>query len=263
MENNKSPKASYIFRGLLFAVLSFILGIYIGREISWGSGVVEFIYYTTLTIGFVALLMYTLWEVDERTPEEYETLLQNKWFLPVRFPKLVTTLIIFAIIGHRVYLGGNHMKIMYNQSVSYVKQYDQKTQAVTGLYDITWKTFKQKADIAGISTDGLKYFTDVAFNSRKDGATLSWKWASENTALPYDQFVEFYTDLSSFVESQRLQMYALELERQGIARSHNMLLDTFPNNLYNKLLGRNHIDYKYVILSDSTNNVINTGKENL
>ena len=98
--------------------------------------------------------------------------------------------------------------------------------------------------------------------NRKDGVSVTWKWVHENQNIPYEEFTRFYADLSKFVETQREAYYALEIQCQQLATANNMLLDTFPNNMYNKIISCPHIQFKYGFLSDSTRNVFSTGNEN-
>lgn len=100
--------------------------------------------------------------------------------------------------------------------------------------------------------------------ARKDASGVAWKWVQENTNVPYGEFTKFFTDLSNFIESQRSGYYALEVKRQSIATAHNMLIDTFPNNMVNNIIThRKRIVYEYGFLSDSTRNVFRTKTENL
>lgn len=92
---------------------------------------------------------------------------------------------------------------------------------------------------------------------------MTWKWLQENSPIPYNEFTKFYSDMSDFIETQRQGYYDLETQCQDIATAHNMLIDTFPNNIYNKVLCRKHIDFKYGFLSDSTRNIFSSGNENV
>lgn len=57
--------------------------------------------------------------------------------------------------------------------------------------------------------------------------------------------------------------YGLEVECQVLAAKYNLYVDVFPNNAYNLVLNKKHIDYKYGFTSDSTKKVFKTGMENL
>lgn len=255
-------KSKYIFRGLLFTFLLTSLFVYIGNNIPFHNNFVEFLYYSCVGMGSIALVFYVLWEIDVRSQAEYKELLNGR-FLPVKFPKSVSLLIVSIILIHKLILGGIDMKNIYNQNVTYNKQYTQLTQSLSGLYDVTWKTFSQKQKIADSTFKKGTELVKIVFENRKDGQNIAWKWVTENQPVPYGEFMSFYKELSSYIESKRMEFYSIELQRQAIVARQNILLDTFPNNLYNKLLKLKHIEYEYSVLSDSTNQVFNTKKENL
>jgi len=79
-----------------------------------------------------------------------------------------------------------------------------------------------------------------------------WKWVQENQQIPYEQFTKFYEDLTIFVASQREAYFGIEKDCQLIANNNNTLLEVFPNNLYNKLLGCQKINFEYGFLSEKT-----------
>lgn len=254
-------KAKYIFNGLLFALFVFISGIYVVRMIPWGIEFLENFAYFIIGLTSIILIGYTLWNCDERTQDDYAKLLMGK-FLPIKFPGKVFGLIATILI---IYFGVKStitLSSVYNQHVVYNKQYDRATQGLSGFYDGLWKTYLVKKEIADINKDAFVQVATIIMDSRRDGQSLAWKWVQENSPIPFQEFTKFYSDLSAFITSKRDAYYALEVERQNIAASHNMLLDTFPNNVYNKVLKLNHIIYKYGFLSDSTNKVFQEGVEN-
>lgn len=257
---NTNYKATYIFRGLLFAVLFLIVGVYIGNLIPWGLDFIEVFYYIVIGTTFVTLCVYTLWECDERNEEDYEKLLKGK-FLPVKFPGRIITFMVLIIVIHQLILTIVPIKNVYNQSVVYYKQYDKATQGLQSLYDNFWKTYATKNKVTGLNKEAVIEAARIGFEARKDGPGLQWKWLQENLRLPYEELTTFYKELSAYVEAKRNEYQSLEEQRQGIAASHNMLIDTFPNNLYNRIINRKHIIYKYGLLSDSTAKVFSTGKE--
>lgn len=255
-------KAKYIFRGLLFAVLFVVTGVYLGSAIPWGIDFLEGFYYCVIAGAFIALVVYTLWECDERTQSDYQQLLNGK-FLPVKFPGRIIAFLVLVVVLHKLFIWGFQAKDVYNKSVVYNKHYERATQGLQGFYDGMYKTWIAKEKIAVVSKETFIELAKIAFEARKDGANLGWKWVSENTPIPYNEFAAFYKDLSAFVELKREQYFELEVQRQNIANQHNMMLDTFPNNIYNKILGRKHIKYEYGFLSDSTRKVFDTGNENV
>ena len=152
---------------------------------------------------------------------------------------------------------------MYNTSKIYHNNYTQKVQEKKGFYDKLWKTYLQKEKITNINKETFLQVTKMIMENRADGKNLSWKWLQENQQISYEQFTIFYADLSDFITSQREGYFGIEKECQLIASQNNTLLDTFPNNMYNKILKLKRIDFEYGFTSDSTEVVFTNKKENL
>jgi hypothetical protein len=144
---------------------------------------------------------------------------------------------------------------MYNNSKMLHNSYIQKTQEKEGFYDKLWRTYLQKDKITNINKETFIEVTKIIMENRRDGQNVAWKWLKENQQIPYEEFTCFYKDLSDFVTSQREGYFAIEKQCQEIANSNNTLLDTFPHNLYNKLIKCERINFEYGFLSDSTNTV--------
>ena len=109
----------------------------------------------------------------------------------------------------------------------------------------------------------LMEVTKIVMGARKDGDKLVWKWLQENQPIPYSEFTKFYAGLIEFIQSQRQGLLDLEIRSQQIALQNNTLLDTFPHNLYNKVLNRPHIEYKPSFTSTRTQQVFSSGIEDL
>jgi len=154
-------------------------------------------------------------------------------------------------------------KFIYNKSVIYHNTYNQKVEEKLGFYDKLWKTYLQKEKITNLNKETFIQVTSLIMENRKDGSNLAWKWVHENQNIPYEEFTVFYRDLSTFIESQREQYFNIEKECQKIANQNNTLLDTLPNNLYNKVIDCKHIKFEYGFLSDSTNSVFKSKVENI
>ncbi len=174
----------------------------------------------------------------------------------------ITLIVVFSLViyGNRV---SKDVAVFHNTAVQLNGNYDKKTLALPTFYDMMWKTYKQKENIGKLSEKTFIEVSKILMENRKDGANLSWKWVQENQNIPFEEFTSFYHDLSRFIESKRAEYYALELERQAAAIEYNVFLDTFPNNLYNVVLGKSHIEYSAGFTSDSTNKVFSTKIENL
>ena len=153
--------------------------------------------------------------------------------------------------------------LIYNKSVQYQNLYKQKTDEKMGFYDKLWKVYLQKNQIAELNKDVFIEVTKIIMQGRADGDKVAWKWVQENQQIPYDQFTKFYADLSEFVFSQREAYFNIEKECMNIANQNNTMLDTFPNNIYNKVLKCEKIDFKYSFTSKKTKEVFSSEEENI
>jgi hypothetical protein len=234
---------------------------------------------TIVTIIGIVWAIISFWELDSKdTPLEfiYEDT-ENKYSKcddnddkPFNIWKsikkwifwIIVIILIFKLIGltKTVY---KDCKFIYNTSKLYHNTYTQKVQEKQGFYDKLWKTYLQKDKITNINRETFILVTQIIMENRADGKNVTWKWVRENQQIPYEEFTKFYTDLSNFITSQREGYFNIEKECQVIANKNNTLLDTFPNNLYNKALKLEKINFQYGFLSDSTINVFKTGKENV
>lgn len=152
---------------------------------------------------------------------------------------------------------------LWNQSVTAYNNYTQKCQQREGFYDKMYKTYSQKKEISFINQDQFTKIATIIMDNKKDGAALSWKWLSEQKLIDFQEFSSFWNDLSAFIQSQREGYYALETECQQLANANNILLSTFPNNVYNFFLHRPYAEYHYGFTSDNTAEVFRTHKENI
>lgn len=97
---------------------------------------------------------------------------------------------------------------------------------------------------------------------RSDGQNVSWKIVHENQNIPYNEFTAFYADLSNFVTSQREEYYKLETQAMSIIQQQNSMLDSFPNNIYNKVLDIKKLNYSPGFTSSRTEIVFKDKSEN-
>lgn len=251
---NKNYFALLIFAALVFPPLLYLLQ----TEVLLFSGFLEIFYIIASIVAYVTslgLIASCVWQADA---VEFANVTPTS--KPPRKIVLYTILIFLLIAGT---IAGKRTKFIYNESTIQTAGYNQTTNELRGFYDGMWKTYSQKKSL----TDEVKpIFMELAriqMSARIDGQSVAWKWVSENTHIPFGEFTAFYTDLSNFVTTQRREYFEIEKRRQLQATNHNLLIDTFPNNVYNVFIGRKHIDYKYGFLSDSTNKVFSSGVENL
>lgn len=191
------------------------------------------------------------------TSEKPSTFKLSKWFWWSM--GLIILLIIYFSI--KPFIG--EMISMYNTSKNYQHAYTQKVQEKAGFYDKMWKTYLQKDKITNVNRETFILVTQIIMENRADGKNITWKWVQENQQTPYSEFTKFYADLSEFITSQREDYFQIEKACQVIAQQNNLLLDTFPNNFYNRMLKCPKIEFEYGMLSDSTRNIFKTKTENL
>lgn len=170
----------------------------------------------------------------------------KKWFLWC----LVIVAVFYSVKGI-IFVSKDMMKT-YNNSVQYHAMYLQNVQEKEGFYDKMWKTYLQKDKITNLNRETFIKVTKLIMENRKDGSSVAWKWLQENQQIPYEQFTVFYADLSNFIESQREGYFQIEKICQKIAYENNVMLATFPNNLYNKVLHCKDIQFEYGFLSTKT-----------
>jgi hypothetical protein len=272
----------------LFADKTQIFNDYIEKD-HWGSdysyGWIHMAINCLLVLAFIAWLIVFIWELDSTADTHPLAFLydrdgyryghsrhnddkdeEEKPEKPIRWKRwiLLAVLAIFLItlfkFGKTIY---KQSVFMYNTSKKYQNTYQQKVEEKLGFYDKLWKTYQTKAQITNMNKDVFVEITKIIMANVADGENLSWKWVSRYPDIDYNQFTAFYADLSSYIEKQRDGYFSIEKTCQLIANQNNTLLDTFPNNLYNKVLKIERINFQYGFLSDSTNNVFARRIENL
>ena len=81
--------------------------------------------------------------------------------------------------------------------------------------------------------------------------------------LEYESDKKFYSDLSGFVNGQREEYYKLEEACMETVRQQNSMLDSFPNVMYNKVLGIQKLQYNPGFTSTHTEHVFKTKREDI
>lgn len=108
-----------------------------------------------------------------------------------------------------------------------------------GYYNI----FIDKSKNTEINKETFIEVTNIIMFARKDGQNLAWKWNQENQNIPFEEFTYFYKELSSFISERYFDNMKIEQEKQEIVEQHNLMLNTFPNNIYNKVLNVEPLKY--------------------
>ena len=213
-----------------------------------------------LTLVFIYIVILMRKSLDENLEFDFEAQDEEDYGNYYAGAKTLLFLLLVIVLGSRVY---KDSKSIYNQSVLYQNQYTQVSQEKETYYDNMWKSYTLKEHIVIDNKATFIEVTKMIMDGRRDGSNLTWKWLQENQPIPYAEFTKFYSDLSSFVESQRAGYLALEVKSQRISRDNNIMLDCVPNNIYNKFLNRSHIDYKPGFTSTRTIQVFKSGLEDI
>lgn len=151
---------------------------------------------------------------------------------------------------------------MYNRNISYINSFEKVQQERKMFYDKMWKTYLTKNTICELNRETFIEVTSIIMQGRSDGQNVSWKIVHENQNIPYDKFTTFYTDLSNFVTSQREEYYKLETQAMSIVQQQNSMLDSFPNNMYNRVLDIKKLNYSPGFTSSRTETVFKDKSEN-
>jgi hypothetical protein len=228
----------------------------------------------------IVYLIYTIWEISNDNPpfkflyrdNEYnnrrpKAMDEDKASVkPIRWKSWMWLTILFILLITTFKLSKTVFKqsvAMFNTSKIYHNTYQQKVEEKLGFYDKLWKTYQTKAEITKMNQEMFLQVTKIIMANVADGENLSWKWVSKYPDIDYGQFTAFYADLSGYIEEQREGYFNIEKACQLIANQNNTMLDTFPNNIYNRALKLERIKFEYGFLSDSTNNVFAKKIENL
>lgn len=134
------------------------------------------------------------------------------------------------------------------------KQTDNKSEM-----DAMWKTIDQNAQVTVMQKDALReIFNDYAAGrTPKGGSGALALWVKE--AVPnVDQ--RTYTLLMNTITAQRDGFKFRQKELLDFKREHDNLIDTFPNNIFAGLLGRNKIDV-VIVTSTRTEEAFKSGKD--
>ena len=258
----------YIFAFSMLFVMAFLWTTHFDGDTSKDFGALHIVLNVSLAIIFCAATIITSveWEGSDKTflrsfyDKENEKEIKIPSFRRVIWWVLLIFIgiILFQLIKSTI----RESKFLYNTSITYMNTYNQKSQEKAGFYDKMWKTYYSKDKITNINKETFIQVTKIIMENRADGQQVTWKWVQENQQIPYEEFTKFYADLSNFIEAQREGYFAIEKACQSLANQHNTLLDTFPNNLYNKMLNRPRINFEYGFTSEQTEEVFRSKKEN-
>ena len=183
--------------------------------------------------------------------------------IKIKCPKGILGILALLFIGFYIIKPIKPIVKMYNTNISYVNQYEKVQQERKMFYDKMWKTYLTKNQICELNRETFIEVTSIIMQGRSDGQNVSWKIVHENQPIPYDKFSAFYADLSKFVTTQREDYYKLEKQAMSIIQQQNSMLDSFPNNMYNKVLDIPKLQYNPGFTSTKTEEVFKTHREEL
>ncbi len=247
---NKSYFKLFISNLLLTPVIIYLLSIKID------SNMLTFFAGVAYIISSIVIGMFAFGGQSNGIAETDQVPAPLKKFMVCAILIIVLLLIPFGSIK-------NGMIDVRNNSVSLHKQYEQKCQERVSFYDKMYTTCAAKKEMQNLNKETFIQVANIIMLNRKDGEKISWKWVQENQNIPFAEFSSFYKDLSAYIETQRQGYYDLEVQCQKIAQENNTLLETFPNNIYNKFVGMDSIKYESGFTTQQTKNVFATHIEDV
>lgn len=171
--------------------------------------------------------------------------------LPINL-KIAGTLIVLLLLFSGFKSIYNTTVGLYNSTKELQLSYDKVVQKQISNYDGYYLAFQDKQTNANINKETFIQVTDIIMSNRKDGLNLSWKWVQENQQISYEEFTYFYKQLDSFITERYLDNMNIEQQKQSIIQQHNLLLSTYPNNIINRFLDIQKLEYKAGYISNNT-----------
>ena len=161
----------------------------------------------------------------------------------------------FIVFIYHIFGFVKDSKKMYNKSIIYQNDYIQTVQEKQGFYENLWNSWAEQKMITSLSKDTFIEVSKIIMENRKDGEKVAWKWLQETKQISFSEFSDFYSKLSEFIRSERQSYFKIEMRCQDIANKNNTLLDTFPNNMYNKVIGCKRINFEYGFAGEKKTNI--------
>jgi hypothetical protein len=161
--------------------------------------------------------------------------------------------ILFAIVilGMGVSFHNREVKL---RNLIVAKQADNRNEM-----DAMWKNISQSAQVAEEDRASLMEIFNGYASGRQGGGESKaiFNWIKE--ACPKVSS-KIFTQLMNVIVSQRDGFKFRQKEILDFKREHDNLIDTFPNNIFACILGRNKIDV-VIVTSTRTENAFKTGKD--
>ena len=148
-------------------------------------------------------------------------------------------------------------KYVYNKSIEYEFEYKSLEQKQITTFDNYYLAFKEKSNIANLNKETFVTVTSIIMKGRTDGVNLAWKWVRENQNIPYNEFTDFYKELSTFVATRFDENNKIEKEKQQVVKNHNQMIISWPGILYNHWLEIQELTYIPGFISQDTKTLFN------
>lgn len=145
-----------------------------------------------------------------------------------------------------------------NTEIRLRNQLTAKESARVAIFDETWKSVKQIAQVTDKYAEDFKEIYPELMSERygnaRGGALMSWVQESNP-----DLSTDLYQKLANVIEIKRAEFTNIQRQVIDVKREHDNILDTFPGSHF--LADRQKIDIT-VISSEKTKGVISSGEEN-
>ncbi len=169
--------------------------------------------------------------------------------------KIAIALIVLFILTSTLLSWFKTGKDLYNNSTLLEYKYANIEKDQIATWDAHYLNFIDQNKNAEINKETFLQVTQIIMSNRKDGQNLAWKWTQENTQIPYEQFVDFYKQISSFISQRYSENLRIEREKLAIVEQQNIMLKTFPNNVFNYFINIKPLIYNFGTISDSSKNL--------
>ncbi len=166
--------------------------------------------------------------------------------------KIAIIVIVLILISSFIQNSYDRSKTMFNQSKSFELNYAniERSQVVT--WDTYYLNFTEQSENVKLSKEGFIELAQIVMSARKDGQNLAWKWVQENQNIPFEEFTYFYKQLSAFISQRFNENLTIENKKLDLVQQQNLLIQTFPNNIYNWFLNIKPLQYKVGFVSEDT-----------
>ena len=168
---------------------------------------------------------------------------------------LIGILVLVILFGFGIFSKGVGL---YNQEINLKKKIEAKQDENKAIFDNTWKKIKQATNVTDKYKEGFAEVLKAYTSGREvESEQLLVNWTKE--AVPnFDS--SLYKQLMNIIVSSRDDFTLNQKQLIDLNREHDVLLETFPNNLFYHFLGAKKINIT-VVTSTKSEEAFETGKE--